>query len=50
VEVIAVVSTLVLFHECRGPGYRLVTRFARFIERRGQVGLATGRATPGLRR
>ena len=26
VEVIAVVSTPVLFHVCRGPGYRLVTR------------------------
>jgi membrane protein DedA with SNARE-associated domain len=63
VELIAVVSTLVLFHLCRGPGYRLVARFGRFIgltaermarvraviERRGQVGLATGRATPGLR-
>jgi membrane protein DedA with SNARE-associated domain len=63
VEVIAVVSTLVLFHVGRGPGYRLVTRFGRFIgltaermarvssaiEGRGQVGLATGRATPGLR-
>ena len=63
VEAIAVLSTLALFHVCRGPGYRLVARFGRFIgltpermthvgraiERRGQVGLATGRATPGLR-
>jgi membrane protein DedA with SNARE-associated domain len=31
VELIAVVSTLVLFHLCRGPGYRLVARFGRFI-------------------
>jgi membrane protein DedA with SNARE-associated domain len=63
VEFVAVVSTAALFVVCRGPGYRLVSRFGRLIgltedrlarahavvERRGRVGLALGRATPGLR-
>jgi membrane protein DedA with SNARE-associated domain len=63
VEMIAVVSTATLFLVCRGPGYGLVSRFGRLIgltddrlaranavvERRGRVGLAIGRATPGLR-
>jgi membrane protein DedA with SNARE-associated domain len=63
VELVAVVSTAVLFVVCRGPGHRLVTQFGSVIgltpermarargavERGGRVGLAIGRATPGLR-
>jgi membrane protein DedA with SNARE-associated domain len=63
VELVAVVSTAVLFIVCRGPGYGLVSRFGGLIgltedrlaranavvERRGRLGLAIGRATPGLR-
>ena len=63
VELIAIVSTATLFVVCRGPGHRLVTRFGSVIgltpdrmtrargavERRGRLGLAVGRATPGLR-
>jgi membrane protein DedA with SNARE-associated domain len=62
-EVIAVVGTTALFLACRGPAYRVITRFgprlgltqarvqraSAFAETRGRGGLAVGRATPGLR-
>jgi membrane protein DedA with SNARE-associated domain len=62
-EVIAVVGTTALFVACRGPAHRVIARYgprlgltqarvgraAAFAETRGRVGLAIGRATPGLR-
>ncbi len=62
-EVIAVVGTTALFLVCRGPAHRVIFRYgprlgltkarvgraAAFAETRSQVGLAVGRATPGLR-
>jgi membrane protein DedA with SNARE-associated domain len=62
-EVIAVVGTTALFLACRGPAHRVIARYgprlgltsarvgraAAFAETRGRVGLAVGRATPGLR-
>jgi len=62
-EVIAVVGTMALFLACRGPAHRVIARVgprigltqarigraAAFAETRGQLGLAIGRGTPGLR-
>ena len=62
-EVIAVLGTTALFLICRGPAYRIITRFgprlgltearlgraAALAEARGRPGLAIGRALPGLR-
>jgi membrane protein DedA with SNARE-associated domain len=62
-EVIAAVGTTALFVACRGPAHRVIARYgprlaltearvgraATFAETRGRVGLAIGRATPGLR-
>jgi membrane protein DedA with SNARE-associated domain len=61
-EVIAVLGTTALFAACRGPGHRILTRYgprlgltdvrlsraAAVAGSRG-LGLAAGRATPGLR-
>ena len=62
-EVIAVVGTTALFLACRGPAHRVISRYgprlgltrarvgraAAFAETHSRVGLAVGRATPGLR-
>jgi len=62
-EIVAVVSTLVLFSAARGPGSVVVRRLgprigltperldraSQLVERRGRVALAIGRGTPGLR-
>jgi len=62
-ELIAVVGTTALFLACRGPAHRVIVRYgsrlglnharvgraAAVAEARGRVGLAVGRATPGLR-
>jgi membrane protein DedA with SNARE-associated domain len=62
-EIIAVAGTTALFLACRGPAHRVIERYgprigltgarvgraAAFAEKRGRVGLAVGRATPGLR-
>lgn len=62
-EVIAIVGTTSLFLACRGPAHRMIARFgprlgltqerirraAAFAETQGRVGLAVGRAIPGLR-
>ena len=61
-EIVAVVSTLVLFSAARGPGSVVVRRLgprigltperldraSQLVERRGRVALAIGRGTPGL--
>lgn len=62
-EAIAVIGTAALLFLVRGPGHALVARLgprlglnearmaraSRFLERRGRLALAIGRATPGLR-
>jgi len=62
-EAVAVAGTALLFAACRGPAHRLIERLgprvgltearvgraAGFAEKRGRIGLAVGRATPGLR-
>ena len=62
-EVISVIGTTALFVACRGPAHQLIARVgphvglsqarvrrtAAFVETRGRLALAAGRATPGLR-
>ena len=62
-EAVSVIGTTALFLAARGPGHALIARAGHrigltparvgragaLIERRGQVALAVGRATPGLR-
>jgi membrane protein DedA with SNARE-associated domain len=62
-EAISVIGTTALFMACRGPAHQLIARVgphvglsqarvrraAAFVETRGRLTLAAGRATPGLR-